>query len=96
MSPEIGPVAWGQEDEPVFIGKEIARKKDFSEETARTIDAAVKSILDQSRALAESVIRSHREELDRLSEELLLRETLEDSEVRKLLGLPEKNGGAAE
>jgi len=96
MSADIGPVAWGQEDEPVFIGKEIARRKEYSEETARSIDAAVKSILDQGRALADSIIRSHRVELDRLAEELLLRETLDDADVRSILGLPEKNGGSSE
>jgi len=89
MAEGVGAVAWGQEDEPIFIGREIARQKDYSEETARRIDAAVASMLSDSLALAERLISEHRSELDSLTEELLLKETLDDSEIRALLGFPE-------
>lgn len=92
MNYDIGPVSWGQEDEPIFIGKEIARHKDYSEETARAIDIAMKSILDEGLALATSILGTHRDMLDSLTEELLARETLDDAEVKALLGLEHKNG----
>ncbi len=86
MNAELGAVTWGREEEPIFIGREIARHKDYSEDTARRIDAAVSSILDGARAEAERIISEHRSELDALTEELLRKETLEDAEIRELLG----------
>jgi cell division protease FtsH len=88
MAEELGPVAYGQEEEPIFLGKEIARHKDYSEETARRIDNAVKEILDRARDGAERIIREHRDGLEALADALLSRETLVDEEVRQILGLP--------
>ncbi len=88
MSEELGPVTYGQEDEPIFIGKEIARHKDYSEETAKSIDVAIRRVLDNGRKTAEKIITERRNELDLLTEALLKQETLDDSEVRALLGLP--------
>jgi cell division protease FtsH len=88
MSGELGAVTYGQEDEPIFIGKEIARHKDYSDETAHLIDLSIKKILDDTKALAESIISEHRDELERLTEELLSKETLDDAEIRVLLGMP--------
>jgi len=88
MSEELGPVTYGQEDEPIFIGKEIARHKDYSEETARAIDMAIGRILDDGRKNAQRIIEEHRRELDLLTEALLKQETLDDAEVRVIFGLP--------
>jgi cell division protease FtsH len=88
MAEELGPVAYGQEDEPIFLGKEIARHKDYSEETAQRIDNAVKKILDSARSAADRIIREHREGLEALADALLSRETLVDDEVRQILRLP--------
>jgi cell division protease FtsH len=87
MADEMGPVAYGQEEEPIFLGKEIARHQDYSEETARRIDQAVKKILDESRVRAESILNAHKAELEKLADALIIRETLIDDEVRELLGL---------
>jgi cell division protease FtsH len=88
MSDELGPVTYGQKDEPIFLGKEIARHKDYSEETARHIDAAIKRILDDGRALAEKLLSENRAKLEKLAKTLLEKETLSDNEVRALFGLP--------
>ncbi|MDR2404715.1 MAG: ATP-dependent zinc metalloprotease FtsH [Spirochaetaceae bacterium] len=88
MAEELGPVTYGQEDEPIFLGKEIARHKDYSEDTARHIDYAVKKILDAARLSAERIIGEHKEALEELADALLSRETLIDDEVRTILGLP--------
>ncbi|MFP3090950.1 ATP-dependent zinc metalloprotease FtsH [Treponema sp. TIM-1] len=88
MADEMGPVTYGQEEEPIFLGKEIARHKDYSEETAQHIDRAVKRILDAAKDSAERILQSHKNELEKLAEALINRETLIDDEVRVLLGLP--------
>jgi cell division protease FtsH len=90
MAEEVGPVSYGQEDEPIFLGKEIARHKDYSEETARRIDASIKKILEAGLKTAQSILKSHKKELEKLADALLARETLSDDEVRVLLGLPAK------
>jgi cell division protease FtsH len=88
MAEELGPVTYGQEDEPIFLGKEIARHKDYSEDTARHIDDAIKRILDAARVSAERIVVEHKEALEKLADALLARETLIDDEVRTILGLP--------
>jgi cell division protease FtsH len=88
MADAIGPVTYGQEDEPIFLGKEIARHKDYSEETAKGIDREVKRILDAGRARAQAILAENKAKLEKLAEALITRETLSDEEVRSLLELP--------
>jgi len=95
MADDLGPVAYGQEDEPIFLGKEIARHKDYSEDTAQRIDKAVREILDTSLKKAREIIGEKKEQLEKLSNELLLRETLIDEEVRQILGLQPRECMAA-
>ncbi|MDR2700794.1 MAG: ATP-dependent zinc metalloprotease FtsH [Spirochaetaceae bacterium] len=90
MAEEMGPVTYGQEEEPIFLGKEIARHKDYSEETAKRIDGAVKKILEKSVTTAQTILESRKKELADLADALLARETLVDEEVRNILGLPPK------
>ena len=95
MAEELGPVAYGQEDEPIFLGKEIARHKDYSEDTAQRIDRAVREILDRARENAAQILESRKTELEKLADALLARETLIDEEVRQILGLPSKESSAS-
>ncbi|MCL2243451.1 MAG: ATP-dependent zinc metalloprotease FtsH [Treponema sp.] len=95
MAGDLGPVAYGQEDEPIFLGKEIARHKDYSEDTAQRIDRAIREILDRALNNANDIIESHKTELENLADALLARETLIDDEVRHILGLPAKESAAA-
>jgi cell division protease FtsH len=88
MSDSIGPVSYGKEEAPIFLGKEIARHQDYSEETARTIDAEIKRILTASLKNAQDIIEEHKDKLEKLSEALLAQETMSDDQVRELLGLP--------
>jgi cell division protease FtsH len=91
----VGPVTYGQEDEPIFLGKEIARHKDYSEDTAKSIDQSIKQILQKALDCAREILESHKAELEKLGDALLLRETLVDEEVRTLLGLPPKEAALA-
>jgi len=95
MADEMGPVTYGQEDQPIFLGKEIARHKDYSEETAQQIDRAIKRILEDSQKQADEILKSHKQELETLTEALLSRETLVDDEVRSLLGFPPRENVAS-
>jgi len=92
MAEDIGPVAYGQEDEPIFLGKEIARHKDYSEDTAQRIDRAVMEILESARNNAYEILVSHKTELEKIADALLARETLTDDEVREILGLGPREG----
>jgi cell division protease FtsH len=86
MHDDVGPITFGEDEEPIFLGKEIARHKDYSEETAQKIDAAMKSILNSALRNAENLLESNRALLQKLSDCLFEKETLDDSEVRSLLG----------
>ncbi|TVR87996.1 MAG: cell division protein FtsH, partial [Spirochaetaceae bacterium] len=77
-----------KEDEPIFIGKEIARHKDYSENTAEAIDAEVRRILKESLQEATDILTEHRDQLEMLTDALVERETLTDIDVRELLGFP--------
>ena len=90
----MGAVAYNQEDEPVFMGRDLVRHKTYSEETARKIDAAVESILGKARQRCEDILSQHRDQLDALANALIERETLCDEEIRQLLGFESRNSGA--
>ena len=88
MSDVLGPIAYGQKDEPIFLGKEIARHKDYSEETARVIDAEVNAIINSRLERAQEVLGEHRDQLVLLATTLVQKETMGDADIRELLGLP--------
>jgi cell division protease FtsH len=88
MSEKVGPMALGSEGEPIFLGKEIATHKDYSEETARTIDSEIRRILNDGLDAVRLILKEHKDELVKLAEELVAKETLDDDQVRRLLGFP--------
>ncbi len=90
MSEKIGPQTLGSEGEPIFLGKEIATHKDYSEGTANLIDLEVRVILDRSLNKARQILKDHKDQLVKLAEELVQKETLDDNEIRVLLGLPKR------
>ncbi len=83
----LGPVSFGAEDEPIFLGKEIATHKDYSEETAKTIDREIRKILDFCLQTARKIITDNRDKLEALTQALMKSETLSDDEVRMAIGL---------
>lgn len=86
MAEELGPIAYGQEDEPIFLGKEIARHKDYSEDTAMRIDRAIFRILDEGKKKAFDILTEHRDQLVVLAEELIRKETLLDEDIKVMFG----------
>ncbi len=86
---EMGPLTFGKKEEQIFLGREIAQHRDFSEETAIKIDQQVKSIVTAQYGRARDIIEENRDVMIKLSECLLERETLDAVEIRRIVaGLP--------
>jgi len=90
---ELGPLAFGKKEEAIFLGREIAQHRDFSEATAVDIDKEVKRIVSSAYDKAKNILNTNREVLERIAQALLEREVLDANEVRMLIEgtpLPEK------
>jgi cell division protease FtsH len=85
MSDELGPLTYGKKEEQIFLGREIAQHRDFSEETARQIDIAVKRIILQAKETATSLLEEYRDILNRMAVELLERETIVLEDIEKIM-----------
>ncbi len=86
---EMGPLTFGKKEEQIFLGREIAQHRDFSEETAIKIDEQVKKIVTAQFERAKAIIEENRDTMVRLAECLLERETLDSVEIRRIIaGLP--------
>ncbi len=97
MSEVIGPIAWGEEEENVFLGKQLSRMKNYSEETASEIDAQVKTIVSQCYDHSKEILLKYRDKMDDIAKVLLEKETIEGEELNRLLkGKFSKNGKADE
>ena len=88
MSPVLGPIGYGQKEEPIFLGKEIARHREYSEETAQKIDGEIHKIVSECLDKARSILTENRDPMVLLADTLLIRETLDDRQIRELLGFP--------
>lgn len=85
----LGPLTFGKKEEQIFLGREIAQHRDYSEDTAIKIDGEVKRIVAEQYARAEKIITDNREALIRLAEALLEYETLDSVQIRRVIaGLP--------
>lgn len=82
----LGFVNLADESEPLFLGREITQHKDYSEETAKRIDQEVHKILDSAMDETKDILSTHRDNLDLLTKELVEKETLDDAQIRVLLG----------
>jgi cell division protease FtsH len=85
MSEKIGPMTLGKRNEQVFLGKEIAHQKDYSESMALTIDEEVKSILDSCKENAEKLLKDNYDKLTQLATNLIERETLRLEDITMIM-----------
>jgi len=86
---EMGPLTFGKKEEQIFLGREIAQHRDFSEDTAIKIDEQVKKIVTAQYERAKAIIEENRDTMVRLAECLLERESLDGVEIRRIVaGLP--------
>ncbi|HDP95919.1 MAG TPA: ATP-dependent metallopeptidase FtsH/Yme1/Tma family protein [Candidatus Aminicenantes bacterium] len=84
MSP-MGPLAFGQKDEMVFLGRDMMVHNEYSEETARQIDREIKKIIDEAYGNARSIMEKHRRELETIAGLLLEKESLSSAEIQLVL-----------
>jgi cell division protease FtsH len=85
MSDLMGPVSLGKKDESIFLGRDMAMHKNFSEETAIKIDEEIKRIVDESYHRAITILRDHEESLHQLSKCLIEKENLTGNEVDDII-----------
>jgi cell division protease FtsH len=85
MSDELGPVTFGKRDEHIFLGREISQSKDFSEETARVIDHAIKNLVLSAYNQARDILTENRAQLEALAQGLLEKETLDSNDIDRIL-----------
>ena len=85
MSEKLGPLTYGQKEEEIFLGRQITRQKNYSEDTAVSIDKEVKGIVDRGMTRAEQILRDNIELLHKLSLALLEREILDANEIDTII-----------
>jgi cell division protease FtsH len=85
MSDRLGPVALGRQNGNVFMGRDIASDRDFSNETAAAIDEEVRNYVDQAYSRAKKVLQENRHILDKLADMLMEKETVEADELQDVL-----------
>jgi cell division protease FtsH len=85
MSDKLGPLAYGKKEEQIFLGREIAQHRDYSEHTAIEIDEEVKRIVSENYDRARKLITDRRDTLDKLTEALLEKETLDGPEIELIV-----------
>jgi cell division protease FtsH len=81
----LGPLTFGKKEEQIFLGREIAQHRDFSEETARQIDQEVRRLIDEAYQSAFSLVKEYSPAMHRIAAALLERETIDAEEVRLLI-----------
>jgi len=85
MSDKIGPLTFGKKDEQIFLGREIAKHRDYSEKTAVDIDEEVKRIVIEAYEVSKSLLSDNRDTLEALKNALLEQETMDATEIDSLV-----------
>jgi cell division protease FtsH len=85
MSDKLGPVAFGQKDEQIFLGREFAQHKDYSEETAVLIDREIRGVVTEAYEKAKKILTENMNTLHAIAEALLERETLVEKEIEAII-----------
>ena len=85
MSDDLGPLSYAQGEEQVFLGREIAQHRDYSEATAQKIDEEIIKLIKNSYATAQTVLKENLDILHKLAENLLEKETVMGKELDELI-----------
>jgi cell division protease FtsH len=85
MSPKLGPISYSDEEEHLFLGREIARTRTHSEETAKLIDSEIHRFIETAHQRARDIVSQNREKLEAIAQALLKYELISGEEVRMLL-----------
>jgi len=84
MSPELGPLVYGQKEELIFLGREISEQRDYSETVAERIDGAVRKLVDEAYDRTREILVEYRAQLDRIAKRLIEVETIDGDEFTRL------------
>ena len=85
MSEKLGPMAYGKNQENVFMGRDFGHQRDYSEQVAFEIDEEIKNIVEERYALAKQLLTENRDMLERIAKELLDKETIDDKEFEQIM-----------
>jgi cell division protease FtsH len=85
MSDVLGPITFGKKEEAIFLGREIAQHRDYSEQTAQTIDREVRDIVERNYRRAKDILTTKIQVLHNLAQALLEYETLDGNEVERIV-----------
>jgi cell division protease FtsH len=89
MNKDLGPMALGSDGEEIFLGKDFARTRGYSEHTAQAVDREIRDLVTEAETRARETLEAHRQQLDDLADALLEHEVLDDAEIDRVLqGLP--------
>jgi len=94
MSPELGPMVYGQKEELIFLGREISEQRDYSEAVAEKIDMEVRRLVNEAYEKAKSILITYRDRLDAVAERLLEVETISHDEFNQIFPPPYKKTNA--
>ena len=89
---DMGPLTYGKKEQEVFLGRDLAQARDYSEDTARKIDASVRTFVDAAYDSAYSILNNNQDIMNRMAMALLQRETLDAAEIKLIIAgqpLPE-------
>jgi len=86
MSEKLGPLSFGKKEEEIFLGREIAQHRDYSEETAQKIDQEVNNLISENYQKTHKLIKDNLDSLSNLAKALLERETLNGHEIEEIMG----------
>lgn len=93
MSESLGPLTFGKKEEHIFLGKEMAQRRDFSEETAVEIDTEIKKIVMENYTRSKNLLEANIGSLHRIAKALLEKEVLDSSEIDRLIYSDGPGGG---
>lgn len=88
MSPELGPMVYGQKEEMIFLGREISEQRDYSEAVAEKIDQEVRRLVNEAYTTARQTLVEYRDRLDAVAQRLLEAETISREEFEKIFPPP--------
>ena len=85
MSEKLGNMAYGKNDDNVFMGRDFGHQRDYSEQIAFEIDSEIKHIVDERYDIAKKLLTENRDMLEAISRELLDKETLDEKEFEEIM-----------
>jgi cell division protease FtsH len=99
MSETLGPITLGKKHDQIFLGRDLARDRDYSEEIAKAIDQEIRKTIDNCYQKAQDILEKERDKLEKLAQTLLDKETLDADEIKALVEgspLPKKKEQSSE